>query len=117
MVIGLRYFKNSIKVMMYSNKTLKKFIKIMMFSIKIFSIYIFHDFKKIYKSQVIFNYNFYKLSKSIPVLKKSLTFIGIRLLITFNNFSSMSINTHPLKFSYDFSKDLKRFFHQVREAN
>ena len=73
--------------------------------------------KKSIKSQVIFNYNFYKLSKSIPVLKNSLIFIDIRLLIIFNNFSSMSINTHPLKFSYDFSKYLKRFFHKVREAN
>ena len=82
MVIGLRYFKNSIKVMMYSNKTLKKIIKIVMFSIKICSIYIFHNLKKIYKSQVIFNYNFYKLSKSIPLLKKSLHLCSSFLLVS-----------------------------------
>ena len=70
-----------------------------------------------YKSQGVFNYNFYRLSKSIPVLKKSLTFIDIRLLITFNDFFSRSINTHPLKFSCAFSKDLKRLFNQVSEAN
>ena len=52
----------------------------------------------------------FKLSKSISVLKKSLTFIDIRLLITFNDFSSKSINTYSSKFFYTFRKDLKRFF-------
>ena len=61
--------------------TLKKFIKVMVYWIKTIQ-----DFKKVYKSQGVFNYNFYRLSKSILVLKKSLTFIDIRLLITFNYF-------------------------------
>ena len=70
--------------MVYSIKTLKKYIKVMVYSIKTFI-----D------------------SKSILVLKKSFTFIDIRLLITFNDFSNRSINIHPLKFSYVFPQYLK----------
>ena len=43
----------------------------------------------LYKSQVVLNYNFNRLFKSIPILKKSSIFIDIlRFLITFNDFFS-----------------------------
>ena len=42
---------------------------------------------------------------------------GVTLLITFNDFFTKSINTHPSKFSCAFSKDLKQLFHCVSEAN
>ena len=60
------------------------------------------------KSQVVFNYNFNRLFKSIPILKKSSTFIDIlRFLIIFNDFYSRSINNNHSKFSYAFPKYLK----------
>ena len=61
------------------------------------------------KSQVVFNYNFNRLFKSIPpMLKKSSTFINIlRFLIIFNDFSTRSINNNHSKFSYAFPKYLK----------
>ena len=68
----------------------------------------------LYKSQVVFNYNFNKLLKSIPTLKKSSTFIDIKTLITFNDFSSRSINNNNSKFSYAFSKYLERLFDRVK---
>ena len=84
MIYSIKTFKKSIKVMVYLNKTLKKFIKVMMYWIKTFI-----DSLKIY------------------CIEKVIIFIDIRLLITFNDFSSISINTHPLKFSYVFPQDLK----------
>ena len=41
---------------------------------------------------------------------RGVTFIDIRLLITFNNFSSRSVSIYLLKFSYSFPQDLKRLF-------
>ena len=54
------------------------------------------------------------VGESIPILKKLLSFIDIRFLITFNDFSSRSINTHSSKFFYAFPKDLKRLFDRVK---
>ena len=46
--------------------------------------------KKVYKSQGVFNYNFYKLSKSIPVLKKLIIFVkpGKKLIFLKNDKNS-----------------------------
>ena len=43
-----------------------------------------------------------------------MTFIDIRLLIIFNDFSIKSINTYSSKFSYSFSKDLKRLLDRIK---
>ena len=88
--------------------TFKYFKKVMMYS------KIFLRLLKVYKNQSVFNYNFHRLYKSIPILKKPLTFTYIRLLINFNDFSSRSINAHASNFSCDFLKDLKRLFDQVK---
>ena len=101
MVYWIMIFKGFIKVIMYLIKTFKKSIKVMVYSIRILKKYI----------QIIVYWIKTFIDSLKVYLKKSLTLINIRLLIIFNNFSSISINTHPLKFSYIFPQYLKRIFH------